>query len=227
MKLKKWLYERPLPPLAWAGLSGISATCKKTILGQETWDRLHASGRPLIFCIWHGRQFLISRFLGYQNTCVLTSTSRDGRLQAAILSRFGYRIVYGSSKKNPVRALLGLVQELQNHGGNAVMAVDGPTGPIYEAKPGALFLAKKLNGLIVPLTFSVKRGRVLKAWDRYLLPAPFTPAVIMVGDPLEPSPATDKETLDRECEVLNARLNEITRQADRLMGRPDHLAAQD
>jgi len=215
-KLTRWAYTTLFPPMAWAMITLVSRTLRIQIIGEAHLDSLKNHKTPIVWAIWHGRQFLISRYLAYQNTCVLSSPSRDGRLQGAILGRFKYRIIYGSSKKSPVRALLGLVTELKKNGGNCVMAVDGPTGPIYRAKPGALFVAKKINAAVVPLTFSVRRGKVLAAWDRYLFPWPFTRAVIVIGEPIFPEPDTSQPCIDGEVVLLENRLNQCMQEADRV-----------
>lgn len=220
-KLTKWAYAQLFPPLSWAMISLVSRTLRIQVLGESHLKAVKAQKRPIVWAIWHGRQFLISRYLAYQNTCVLSSPSRDGRLQGAILGRFKYRIIYGSSKKSPVRALLALVSELKTHGGNCVMAVDGPTGPIYKAKPGALFVAKKINAVVVPLTFSAEKGKIFKAWDRYLFPWPFTRAVISIGEPIDPAPDTSQSIIDTEIQVLEERLNQCMQTADNLVNRQD------
>jgi lysophospholipid acyltransferase (LPLAT)-like uncharacterized protein len=204
----------------------IYKTLRIFVEGRQHIEDLHKENRSVIYSAWHGRQFVTINHLAHQNICVLSSPSRDGRLQAAILTKFGYRIIFGSSKKSPVRALLGMVNELKLNGGDAIMAVDGPTGPIYKAKPGALFLAKKINAAVVPFTYSVENGLILKAWDRYLLPLPFSKCAIIYGHPLRLSQETDEDTIQKETARLEEALHCITRKADNFMNRPDHLSGR-
>ncbi|MCK5146192.1 lysophospholipid acyltransferase family protein [bacterium] len=221
MRAKKWIYLFLLPKLGWALIYTISKTLRIEIIGQEHLDKICDSKKPISYSIWHGRQFLISYFLADKNTCALTSPSRDGRLQADILKIFGYRIIFGSSKKNPVKALLSLINEIKTNGGPSLIAVDGPRGPIYKVKPGILFLTKKIEGLIVPLTFSVKRGFFFQSWDRYLLPAPFSKAIILIGEPFSPSSKTEKDVIANECAILGKQMQKMTMFSDKMMQKED------
>jgi len=63
---------------------------------------------------------------------------------------------------------------------------------------------------------AVARGRRLqRAWDLYLLPWPFTRAVVLVGEPLRPGPADEPEGLRL---ILEARLQSLDAEARRLLG---------
>lgn len=57
----------------------------------------------------------------------------------------------------------------------------------------------------------------LKSWDRYMIPLPFSKAVIVFGKPYRLSRETDEKTVKKECEELEKRLNRITDLADRFV----------
>jgi len=61
---------------------------------------------------------------------------------------------------------------------------DGPRGPRFEFKPGALFVAQLSGVPIVPLAFAAKPAKVFRTWDRFVLPSPFARIVIAVGEPI-------------------------------------------
>jgi hypothetical protein len=141
------------------------------------------------------------------------SESRDGEIQAGILKYFGFNVVRGSSKRKGERALLGLVDGLRK-GRDIALAVDGPRGPIYEAKQGITYLAGKLNKPIVPVSTSAKRFWILeKIWDKYLLPRPFSKGVIVYGEPVIVH-GTGEEELESKRRELQSALYELTREAD-------------
>lgn len=216
MKFKKWLYEKFLPPVGWASINLLTNTLKIKIHNEQIINKLSRNGEQIVFICWHGRQFLITTYLSKKNTTVITSTSRDGILQSNILSRMGFKITYGSSSKSPVRALVGSVKKMRE-GTNMVIAVDGPRGPIYKVKLGALFLAKKINTCIVPITFSAKRALILSAWDKYMLPLPFSKIILNIGSPFYPSSNTDKLTMNSEAEYLEKKLCSLNTNADKLV----------
>ncbi len=130
-----------------------------------------------------------------------------------ILKRFGYGVVRGSSKRKGAQALLGLVENLRS-GKTIALAVDGPRGPLYEVKPGITYLAGKLNKVIVPVVTSANRFWILeKIWDKYLLPAPFTRALVLYGEPIAVT-GTSEDVLEAKRGELQTALNRLMAEAD-------------
>ncbi|MFC1485153.1 lysophospholipid acyltransferase family protein [bacterium] len=148
---------------------------------------------------------------GYRSLCIMTSLSKDGDLQSKILSKMGYQIVRGSSSRGGAKGLVGMIRKIKQ-GYDAAFAVDGPRGPIYQAKPGVIFLAEKTNAVIVPVAVSAKKSWVLNNWDKYMLPKPFTKTVIKYGQPIEVPKGSDHNKI---LETLNVRLNELTKNLDK------------
>ena len=72
---------------------------------------------------------------------VLISRSFDGELIARTVERLGFLTARGSSTRFGGSGLLALAKALE-HGHPAVFTADGPTGPVYKAKPGAVKLAQ-------------------------------------------------------------------------------------
>ena len=103
--------------------------------------RVHGDqpGEPGIIAFWHGNQLCLYGGLPKGLTVAPVSLSKDGQIQSGVLSSFGIRSVRGSSSRGGVRALLGLVR-LVRKGAIALIAVDGPRGPIHVPKLGAFFL---------------------------------------------------------------------------------------
>ncbi len=213
MKITDWFYYNILPTLAWGVINSLSVTLRIQTIGENEIKILRRNKQRLVYTFWHGRQFLLVKYMSGKNIVIMSSTSRDGILQANILQKFGYEIVPGSSAKSPVRALIGSMKKMRK-GFDSAIAVDGPTGPIYKVKPGALYIAKKMNAAIIPLTFSANPATILKSWDKYLLPQPFARAAIVFGKPFYPSPKLDDKTIEQECNLLGEMLNQITEMAD-------------
>ncbi len=194
-------------------LSVWSRTLRIQFVHKEIPDRLKSEGKNFIYAFWHGRQFIL--FHSHRNTGVVipASESRDGEIQAGILKWFGFDVVRGSSKRKGDRALLGLVDRLRK-GKDLALAVDGPRGPIYEAKQGVTYMAGKLDKQIVPVCTSAKSYWILdKIWDRYMLPKPFTSGVVLYGEPIIVK-GIGAEELEKKCKELEAALNRLMAQAD-------------
>lgn len=199
--------------IGWCLLSVWSWTLKIQFINKSIPDGLKSEGKNVIFAFWHGRQFML--FASHRNSGVVipASESRDGEIQAIILKRFGFDVVRGSSKRKGDRALLGLVDGLRR-GKNIALAVDGPRGPIYEAKQGVTYLAGKLGKPIVPVITSARRYWILdKIWDKYLLPYPFTAGIVMYGEPITVTGISGEE-LDDKLKELESALNRLMAQAD-------------
>jgi lysophospholipid acyltransferase (LPLAT)-like uncharacterized protein len=210
--------SRVLSFVGWLMISLWSRSVRIRFVNRETRDRLTAAGANVIYAFWHGRQFLL--FHHHRNTGIVipASESRDGEIQAGILKHFGFYVVRGSSKRKGDRALLGLVDGLRK-GKSIALAVDGPRGPIHEVKQGVTYLAGKLNKVIVPVSSGARRFWILdKIWDKYLLPVPFTTAVIVYGEPITVN-GIGEEELEAKRRVLTDALNGVMHQADHYFGK--------
>jgi len=204
---------RILSFIGWLVLSLWSRTLRIQFVHKEIPYRLTSEGKNFIYAFWHGRQFML--FHSHRNSGIVipASESRDGEIQAGILKRFGFDVVRGSSKRKGDRALLGLVNGLRR-GKDLALAVDGPRGPIYEAKQGVAYLAGKLDKQIVPVITSAKSFWILdKIWDKYLLPKPFTRGIVLYGEPIIVKGISEKELEAKRME-LEAALNRLMAQAD-------------
>jgi lysophospholipid acyltransferase (LPLAT)-like uncharacterized protein len=85
----------------------------------------------------------------------------------------------------------------------AVHIVDGPQGPKGVIKPGLIQMAQMINAAVFPLYVSAEKAWLMKSWDRFLVPKPFSRVVLRWGKPfLVPRKldSEDFETLRREIE---------------------------
>lgn len=218
MTFKDWFHEHILPGIFWLFVHATGATLKIRAIGEKRVEALRKNGEKLIYVFWHGRHFLLIYYMGYRGIHVMVSPSRDGLLISAVLRKSGIGIVQGSSDKSPVRALVNAIQRMKS-GGDIGFTVDGPKGPFHKVKPGALYLAKKMNACIIPLTFSSRPSFSMRSWDKYMIPAPFSKAVLIFGKPYRLSADSDEKTIQKECINLENILNSMTLRADRFVGR--------
>jgi lysophospholipid acyltransferase (LPLAT)-like uncharacterized protein len=105
-----------------------------------------AGDRPVIFCSWHGRQFMMPKFWPVEaRLSVLGSTSFDGQLALAIASQFGIdTITRQKSDLSPqtVRAILRVLKSGKSIG----LTPDGSRGPRMNVNPGVIDLARISGG---------------------------------------------------------------------------------
>lgn len=186
--------------------------------GFDTADALVRAGRPFIVCFWHNRLLLMPCAqrppMRYH---MLISGHRDGRLIARTIGHFGSGTVAGSSSRGGTAALKRCV-ELLAAGESVGITPDGPRGPRMRAVAGAVEIARRSGAPMLPVTYSVVRRRVLRSWDRFLVPLPFNRGVFIVGAPIEVPARADVEQVEAARLELERRLNAISAEADRLTG---------
>lgn len=140
---------------------------------------------PLIFAHWHGDELAIVPLVTRFKISTMTSTSKDGQIIDFVIRRLGGATSKGSSTRGGVGALKGLVK-LCRSGFNASMAVDGPRGPIYRAKPGIFELSRLTRGTIIPLGAAASSAFIFtKSWNKAQLPKPFAKIVVKFGEPFK------------------------------------------
>lgn len=215
--LKDWLHIHILPVFAWFFFQIMTFSFKIRFLGREYIDQVREKNENIIFAAWHGRQFLLIPCLPKEHLCAMSSTSRDGMMQANIIKKFHFSVIPGSSKKSPARALIGNIRKILS-GFDTVIAVDGPTGPLYQVKPGAIFMSKKTGAPIIPVVFSASPAIELKSWDRYLLPFPLAKCIMIFGKPFYPDPDLSEKAVQEESEALGKTLTHLKKQADQIVG---------
>lgn len=215
--MKRWLRQlSPHTKAAWLYrlVRLIGATVRLTVEWRVPESELP---RPRIYAGWHGRTFIATRFFRNQGVWTLISQSRDGEMQNQIFKRFGFQTIRGSTARGGVRAAVEAIKVLRT---GAVMAFtpDGPRGPSGVVQEGILLMAQKSGAAIVPCGVSARRRWLARSWDRYLIPKPFTPAIMIFGAPLAVPSDADATTLETiRCELEQA-MHELEREAERRMG---------
>ncbi|MEF3280546.1 MAG: lysophospholipid acyltransferase family protein [Elusimicrobiota bacterium] len=195
----------------------ISKTVKIKCINREVVEDCLKKGKKIAFAFWHGRHFLLIDWHRNFNIVLMISLSKDGDLQTCILERFGYKCIRGSSAKGGVAALKGIVRMMNKNNYNTAIAVDGPRGPLYEPKEGIVLIARLTSSVIIPVATSAKPAKIFeKAWDKYLLPFPFSKAAIVYGNPIFVSKDDD---ISLKAVEIKKELDRITELADNLCGR--------
>ncbi len=192
----------------------IGLTVRLRTVGYEAVKDL-PGGR--IYAGWHGTSLLPANYFKGQGVWALISLSRDGDMQNAIFRHFGFKTIRGSSGRGGARAAAESVRVLKK-GGYMAFTPDGPRGPSGVVKEGVIFMAKRSGAFVVPIGTSASMRWLAPTWDRYIVPFPFSRAVMVFGRPIWLS----VDATDEESEAARLRLEqEIHRaqaEADRLMG---------
>src|SRR5262245_11103754 len=178
--LRKRLVIRAAGVLFWLVIGLVGRTLRWVAIDTASMDELCLAGRRFVGAFWHNRVFLATWFFRRRGIVVMTSQSFDGEYIARFIQRFGYGAARGSSRRGGARALRELVACLR-HGMDAAFTIDGPTGPRYVAKPGAVQLAALTGAAILPVGAAAERYWEVNSWDRFQIPKPFSRAVLFMG----------------------------------------------
>ncbi|MDD3181051.1 MAG: lysophospholipid acyltransferase family protein [Opitutaceae bacterium] len=145
---------------------------------EETMRRLTFSDVPVAIILWHNRLFLspeiFRRYRKRRSVYGLVSASRDGAWLAAFYRLIGIMPVRGSSSRLGREAARELIDCLRA-GHDVGITPDGPRGPRYEVKGGALIVARRTGAPMVLLGAEFTRAwRLNNSWDRFYVPYPFS-----------------------------------------------------
>ncbi|HEY5074648.1 MAG TPA: lysophospholipid acyltransferase family protein [Pyrinomonadaceae bacterium] len=188
----------------------IGRTVKFRIEGWENWEAAARDGRLPIYTFWHNRVFLSTYFWRQRRIVVMTSRSFDGEYIARFIQRFGYGAARGSSTRGATGAVVEMVR-LMRAGCPTAFTIDGPKGPRYVAKMGAVLLAKKTGNPILPFTITAERfWKAKKSWDGFQVPKPYTRARVDIAPPIYVAADANEEEMKAKRDELQRALDELS-----------------
>jgi len=172
------------------------------VVGAEHLDQVLAQTPSFLPAYWHqhhlfGARYLLSR---QQDTRLkvgfLISPSLDGELGARLMRRLGGAVIRGSSSNTGALALKDYFQALTRDAISPVINPDGPRGPRFKCKPGAVLLAQMSNRPIVPLAYAARHAWTFH-WDKFVLPWPFTRIAVAIGEPIRVPRTLDAQGVEQ------------------------------
>lgn len=227
-RFKRFAYVQSTNLLSTAAsilLSIYQSTLDIIVEGDDHLRLLRASGRNHIFAVWHTfvdaaifalhhRDILIysdhPRTAEYESS--MTHYSREVGLK--VLRSFGFEVLDASLGKQS-QGVINFIKAIRE-GAPAMVAPDGPHGPIYEAKPGVIYMARKAEAAVTPIGFGFSRRVVGPNWDDFALPLPFSRVAMTVGEPILPAEDSSEDSLARQSKLLEDRLDALCFRANDL-----------
>lgn len=211
----KW-WTRPVGNLLWLLISSLCLTLRKRLIRVGKSEQILGK-QQCIIALWHNRTFTpcyLYRCLikGEVPMCLLTSASKDGALLATVAARFGMSVVRGSSHRRGVAGFRDMLRELEQ-GRCMCITPDGPKGPIYKCHPGVIRLASVSGLPVIPVCIDIPScWRIRKAWDKFVIPKPFSRVTLVAGEPLYVPAGMDDELQKEYMAKLESMM---------ALGRPD------
>ncbi len=183
---------------------------------------------PAIFAFWHG-QHLMTPFIKTKKSHlakVLISRHRDGEYNAIAAERLGIGTIRGSGdhgsafhRKGGVGAFKEMVRALEDNY-NVALTADVPKRARV-AGLGIIMLARESGRPIMPFAMATSRFVRLHNWDRTTINLPFGRGALVGIEEIHVPPDADAETMEKLRARLEDVLNESTRRAYALVGRPE------
>ena len=184
--------------------------------------------QPAIFAFWHGQHFL-TPFIKTKESHrakVLISRHRDGEFNAIAVERLGIGTIRGSGdhgsafyRKGGVGAFKEMVRTLEENY-NVAMTADVPKRSRVVGL-GIIMLARESGRPIMPFAMATSRFIRLNNWDRTTINLPFGRGALIGIEEINVPPDADAATMEQLRQKLEDILNEATRRAYVMVGRPE------
>jgi lysophospholipid acyltransferase (LPLAT)-like uncharacterized protein len=207
---RRWAYAVAAPVALSAARLMLSSCRVVRIVGAEHIIESLKRAPSFIPVYWHQHQlFCATYLLGLRAAGVkpgfLVSPSVDGEFGAMLVRRLGGEVIRGSSSHTGARTLRDFYEALVRDGISPVITPDGPKGPPWVFKGGALMLAQLSQRPIIPISYFASRAWHA-GWDSFVIPQPFARIVIAVGEPVYIPKGTDAAALQRWQGQMEQRL---------------------
>lgn len=198
-----------LPPVALQAYRGLARSWRYVVHHGHHLTDPPRHGQQIIGSFLHARCFQMLHFFSLPERgpyILMCSPSRDGDAMAYLQHKLGFRVARGSSGTGGAKGLVTMIKALREQQTlNAALSVDGSRGPRGVAQAGALLLAQKVGGVVVPFASSARHCWVYaRSWDRTAMPKPFSEVHVGFGAPI----AVPRGIDDAHMEALRLQLEQ-------------------
>lgn len=203
--------------LTYAILETLWRTCRLSFVGLDRLATLVREQGAVVPVFWHQHLLMCARFVVDARSGLkagfMISPSVDGQAPSMLAALYGAHVVRGSGSYTGVRAVRGVYQAIVKDGISPGITPDGPRGPRFKFKPGAIFTAQITRKAVVPIAYAAKPAWVLRTWDKFVIPPPFAKVCIAIGEPYFPAEKLSDEQMAQAQRELERRMLETYRQA--------------
>jgi len=177
-------------------------TSRVIIIGRKYLPEVRGKRKGTFIMVWHGNMFIPIYTLRKGKYSLLIGLHSD----AEILNSFTEHLGYSS---------IGAAIELFKISQEDTIAItpDGPRGPYRKVKKSTVKILQRIGAEIVPVGASSSRKIILKSWDRFEIPLPFSTIKIVIGKPLKADDKTETEDLKK---LIEDKINEAQKTAEKV-----------
>jgi len=181
--MKRKILALVIPILGYVLVRVIYLTCKKNFFIPDNLPQ-----KPFIVAFWHGellmQPFLYNKIRPNHKISVMISEHFDGEIIARLIEFFGFETTRGSARKNGAKALLSTLRRMDD-GHDVAITPDGPRGPRHSVADGIVAIAQKKQAKIVVFNYTASSFWMLKSWDRFVIPKPFSTLNFYASAPID------------------------------------------
>ncbi len=164
---------------------------------------------PAVIAFWHGTMLPIWKFFDKKNAFAVVSLSKDGEILTQLLKKWKFTVLRGSSSRNGKEVLQDMIELAPK--GYLLITPDGPQGPIYRMKAGAVITSQRAEIPLVLAGIKVKNKIILNSWDRFYLVMPFAKIILDFSNEYNFKKDFSKQEIDEKISLLEIELNQLNR----------------
>ena len=192
-------------------------TCRLRFVNLDRLTTLVREQGAVVPVFWHQHLLMCARFIADRRaelkTGFMISPSVDGQAPTMLAELYGAHVVRGSGSYTGMRAVRGVYTAIVKEGISPGITPDGPRGPRFKFKAGAIFTAQISGKAVVPIAYAAKPAWILRTWDKFIIPVPFAKVVIAIGEPYFPAKKLDDDQMAAAQLELERRMLETYRLA--------------
>ena len=187
--VRKFIVRWMGPPLARLVYRSLGTSWHYVTENEHRLTELLKGDRPVVGAFLHARTFQLLHYFSRPargRWMLMCSRSSDGDVMTSLEESLGYRVARGSSGSGGARALAEMIRaQREDRQLHSCLAVDGSRGPRGIAQLGILTLARKTNGVLLPVAASTPSCWVnQRSWDRTVIPKFGAEIRILIGEPM-------------------------------------------
>lgn len=198
--------------LLYSSITMLCSTLKFNFRNQNHILDLQKQNRNFVLAFWHGTMLAPWYVHRNSNFAALVSKSKDGSLLEKVLKPWNYSVIRGSSHTGGSIAL-GILIDFARNEKSIAITPDGPRGPAFKMKPGAVVTAKRSGIPLLMVGVGYQQKRYLSSWDKFQVPKMFSKVNLVYSDPVDIDANLSYEETSRIITDCECRLNELQKEA--------------
>lgn len=194
----------------------VTKTYRIKIFNETAILKVLNNNEQFISAFWHGRMLIPWYIQRKYKIAALVSKSKDGDILTKLLNNWNYNVVRGSSHIGGKEALKIMGDKI-DEGFSFAITPDGPTGPQFKMKPGAVVLAHRKSIPLILIGTASKKHYVFNSWDKFQVPKPFSKITVIYSDPIYINEKSTREEISKLIDDCELELNKLQEEAERIV----------